>query len=283
MNYRHAFHAGNHADVFKHLLLTQLINLMKQKDAPFAYLDTHAGLGVYDLQANEAQRTGEWLSGIKLLLEQPNQPSILESYLDVIRTLNPGHNLRYYPGSPLFAQKLLRLQDKIILNELHPQDLSFLKQLVKEDKRINIHNQNGWLLIKALLPLTEKRALILIDPPFEKLNDFEQSLFALTEITKRMRQAVVALWYPIKNKDDLRKFYYNAQQLTTIPKLLKVEFLIHRADNNLGLNGSGMLIVNPPWKLETILTQLLKYLIQTLSPHIGNYSIEWLIAEKTNT
>lgn len=281
MNYRHAFHAGNHADVFKHLVLTNLINLMSHKATAFAYVDTHAGVGLYDLYGNEAQRTGEWLTGIKLLLDQPNHPAFVASYVEVIHALNPQQQLRYYPGSPLLAQRLMRSQDKLILNELHPQDLQLLKQLFKEDHRISIHNQNGWLLAKALFPLAEKRALILIDSPFEKTDDFAQCLNALTEITKRMRQAVVAVWYPIKKKEDLKGFYLNVTRIKSIPKLLKVEMLMQAADNNLGLNGSGMVIANPPWKLEVELVNLLNYLKQILAPNTGKYSIDWLIAEKS--
>lgn len=280
MNYRHVFHAGNHADVFKHLVLSRLIALLSQKDSPFAYLDTHAGVGIYDLYSDQAERTGEWLSGIKPLIEQTDQPELMANYLNVIKTLNKPDTLRYYPGSPMLAQQLMRPQDRIILNEMHPEDALLLKQNFKKDQRISIHSQNGWLLPKALLPLPEKRLLILIDPPFEQTDDLTQCINALTEIIKRMRQAIVAIWYPIKDKKDLLFFYKKIAQIN-VPKLLKVEFLAQLADNSLGLNGSGMLIANPPWKLDVELSILLPYIREKLTGTSGSYSMDWLVEERS--
>lgn len=279
MNYRHVFHAGNHADVFKHLVLSRLIALLSRKDSPFAYLDTHAGIGLYDLYSDQAERTGEWLTGIKPLNEQVDQPELMANYLEAIKALNTTNELRYYPGSPWLAQQLMRPQDRIILNEMHPEDVLLLKQNFKKDQRISIHNQNGWLLPKALLPLPEKRLLILIDPPFEKDDDLTQCFDALTEIIKRTRQAIVAIWYPIKDKKELLFFYKKIAQIN-VPKLLKVEFLVQLADNSLGLNGSGMLIANPPWKLDEELGVLLPYLRDKLAETSGSYSVEWLVEER---
>lgn len=278
MNYRHAFHAGNHADVFKHLVLSRLIASLCQKEAPFAYLDTHSGIGLYDLYSSEAERTGEWLKGINLLFNQPNISAELNDYVSVIKQLNLEQTLRYYPGSPALAQQLTRPQDHIILNEMHPEDVRLLKQNFKKDPRITIHSQNGWLLPKALLPTTEKRVLILIDPPFEQPNELELCVKSLMDAISRMRQAIVAIWYPIKDQKTLNNFY-NQLKKSNAPKLLKVEFMVQAADNNLGLNGSGMIIASPPWRLESELTAILPYLSRVLAKDTGKWSLDWLIEE----
>lgn len=282
MNYRHAFHAGNHADVFKHIILSRLIKLLTQKETPLVYLDTHAGIGLYDLQASESERTGEWLTGIKPIFEQPNPLTELDDYINVIKELNNHQKLRYYPGSPWIAQQLMREQDRIILNEKHPEDAQLLKQNFRYDPRIAIHSQDGWLLPKALLPTKEKRALLLIDPPFEEANELDRCVQALTETMTRMRQAVVAIWYPIKDIKLLNSFYLKIKQ-TPAPKLLRVEFMTQSADNILGLNGSGMLIANPPWKLEMELATLLPFLTENLSKKLGSWRIDWLIEENSTT
>lgn len=281
MNYRHAFHAGNHADVFKHIVLSRLFNALTQKETPFAYLDTHAGLGVYDLYSSEAERTGEWLEGINLIYNDTDRPALLNDYISVINNLNPNNELRYYPGSPLLAQQLMRPQDHIILNEKHPEDAQLLKRNFRRDQRITIHTQDGWLLPKALLPTQQKRLLLLIDPPFEQANELELCIKSLTDSLSRMRQAIVAIWYPIKDQKDLNTFY-NQLKKTNAPKLLRVEFMVQPADNKLGLNGSGMVIANPPWKLESDLTTLLPYLTNILVKGSGRWEIDWLIAESSN-
>lgn len=281
MNYRHAFHAGNHADVFKHIVLSRLINALTQKETPFAYLDTHAGLGVYDLYSSQAERTGEWLEGIKLIYESTDIPALLNDYISVINHLNPNGELHYYPGSPMLAQQLMRAQDHLILNEKHPEDAQLLKQNFRRDPRITIHMQNGWLLPKALLPTQQKRLLLLIDPPFEQTNELELCVKSLTDTLSRMRQAVVAIWYPIKDQKSLNSFY-NQLKKTNAPKLLKAEFMVQPADNKLGLNGSGMVIANPPWKLESELPTLLPYLTNALATSSGKWEIDWLIAESSS-
>lgn len=278
MNYRHAFHAGNHADVFKHIILTRIITLLMQKDTPFAYLDTHAGIGVYDLQGSEANRTGEWLDGIKCLFERSDLPTLIEPYIGVINALNEPNTLRYYPGSPKIAEHLMRQQDHIILNEKHPEDVQLLKQNFKHIRSITTLNQDGWLLSKSLLPTKEKRILILIDPPFEQENELDSCVKSLVDAIARMRQAVVVIWYPIKDQKELNNFY-NSLKKSNAPKLLRAEFMVKPADNRLGLNGSGMIIANPPWKLESELLSLLPYLANILAKGTGKWQVNWLIEE----
>ncbi len=170
MNYRHAFHAGNHADVLKHLVLTRLIALMARKEQPFAYLDSHAGIGLYDLKGDQASRR-------------------------VLHEMNPDGELRYYPGSPELARRLTREQDRVLINEKHPEDGKLLKDNMKGDRRVAVHLGEGWHLARALLPVAEKRAVMLIDPPFEQLDEMQRCAASLKETIGRMRQTVAAIWY----------------------------------------------------------------------------------------
>lgn len=279
MNYRHAYHAGNHADVFKHIVLCRLFNALSQKEAPFAYLDTHSGIGLYDLTSEEAERTEEWTTGIKKLLEADNLPPLLDDYIKLIQDLNHTETITIYPGSPKIAQLLSRPQDHLIFNEKHNEDLQLLKRHFRANERITIHGQDGWLLPKALLPTSEKRILILIDPPFEQPDELSRCVKTLNEAISRMRQAIVAIWYPIKDKKELN-YFYNELKKTNAPKLLNIELLIKEADNSLGLNGSGMIIANPPWKLESELQVILPCLANNLGKNTGKWLINWLIEER---
>ena len=278
MNYRHAFHAGNHADVFKHIVLTRLIALMSRKEQPFAYLDTHAGIGLYDLKGDQANRTGEYLEGIARLWDQKNLPAITADYMQVLHKMNPDGELRYYPGSPEWARRLTRSQDRILLNEKHPEDGVMLKANMKGDRRVAVHLGEGWHVPRALLPVAEKRAVMLIDPPFEKLDEMQRCVESLKDAISRMRQTVVAIWYPIKDKRQLRRFYQDLAA-SGAPKLLQVELFVHPLDTPSSLNGSGLAIANPPWGLEEELRELLPWLAKTLGQTQGGWQMEWIIAE----
>jgi 23S rRNA (adenine2030-N6)-methyltransferase len=278
MNYRHAFHAGNHADVFKHLVLTRLIALMSRKEQAFAYLDTHAGLGLYDLQGDQATRTGEWLQGIARLWEASDRPALTDDYLRVLNRMNPDGQLRYYPGSPEVSRRLMRQHDRVLLNEKHPEDGQLLKDNTKKDPRVAVHLGEGWHVPRALLPVPEKRAVMLIDPPFEQLDELQRCAKALKEAIGRMRQTVVAIWYPIKDPRALRRFYQDLAG-SGAPKLLRVELLVHPVDTPNSLNGSGLAIANPPWGLEEELRELLPWLAQLLGQTRGGWTLDWLIAE----
>ena len=237
MNYRHAFHAGNHADVLKHFVLSRLLALLAKKDAPYAYLDSHAGIGLYDLRGDQASRTGEWREGIQRVWQAYDVPALFDDYLGVIRALNPDGQLRYYPGSPEVARELSREQDRLQLNEKHPEDGMLLKANMKYDRRVAVHLGEGWHVPRALLPTEQKRVVLLIDPPFEQADELQRCAQAMKESIARMRQAVVAIWYPIKDQRQLKRFYQDLQG-TGAPKLLRIELLVHAADNaDVGLNG----------------------------------------------
>lgn len=280
MNYRHAYHAGNHADVLKHLVLSRLLALLAKKEAPYAYLDSHAGIGLYDLRGDQATRTGEWLEGIQRVWQADDVPALFDDYLGVIRALNPDGQLRYYPGSPEVARELSREQDRLQLNEKHPEDGQLLKANMKYDRRVAVHLGEGWHVPRALLPTAQKRAVLLIDPPFEQADELQRCAQAMKESIARMRQAVVAIWYPIKDQRQFKRFYQDLQG-TGAPKLLRVELLVHAADNaDVGLNGSGLAIANPPWGLEDELRSVLPWLGQNLGQTQGGWKLDWLIEEQ---
>lgn len=278
MNYRHAFHAGNHADVLKHLLLTRLIALLSRKEAPFAYLDSHAGIGLYDLQGDAASRTGEYLEGIGRLWQATQLPDAVEAYLEVVRAMNPDGELRYYPGSPELARLLSREQDRLQLNEKHPEDGRLLKDNMRGDRRVAVHLGEGWHVPRALLPTREKRVLLLIDPPFEQADELQRCVEALNEAHGRMRQAIVVIWYPIKDERQLARFYRDLQK-SAAPKLLRAELYVHAPDDATRLSGSGLVISNPPWGLEDELRQLLPWLADALGQSQGGWRLDWLIEE----
>jgi 23S rRNA (adenine2030-N6)-methyltransferase len=279
MNYRHAFHAGNHADVFKHVTLTRLLALIARKDAPFVYVDSHAGVGLYDLRGDQASRTGEWLEGIDRLWQTADTPALLDDYLGVLRAMNPSGELRHYPGSPELARVLSREQDRLQLNEKHPEDGELLKDNMRGDRRVAVHRGEGWHVPRALLPTREKRVLLLIDPPFEQPDEFERCVQALDEAHGRMRQAVVAIWYPIKDRRQLKRFYQRLEK-SAAPKLLRAELYVHSPDDVERLTGSGLVISNAPWGLEDELRELLPWLAQTLAQSQGGWALDWLIAER---
>lgn len=278
MNYRHAFHAGNHADVLKHLIMTRLFALMARKQQPFAYIDSHAGLGLYDLKGDQANRTGEYLEGIARLWDAPDLPALAADYMQLLHDMNPDGELRYYPGSPEIARRSTRANDRVLLNEKHPEDGRLLKENMKGDRRVAVHLGEGWHVPRALLPVGEKRAVLLIDPPFEQLDEMKRCAVALKETIGRMRQTVAAIWYPVKDQRSLKRFYQDLAE-TGAPKLLRVELYVHPLDTPASLNGSGLVIANPPWGLEEELRELLPYLAQKLGQTKGDWKMDWLIAE----
>lgn len=264
MNYSHSYHAGSFADVFKHTLLVSLIQSMQRKDNAFCYLDTHAGIGVYDLSSLAAQKTKEYQSGIKLLLQQQDAYDFLSTYLNCIKKVNFESFLHYYPGSPCIVRSLLRPQDRMVLSELHPKAYQTLKDQFARDKQASIHLLDGYQSLKAFLPPKERRGLILIDPPYEKPDEFTQLTTVLPEALKRFATGVYAIWYPIKDRAPLERFYQSLKE--TIPQpILIAELSIYPETTAQHLNGSGMLIINPPWQLDVQIQSYLPRLWSILS------------------
>jgi 23S rRNA (adenine2030-N6)-methyltransferase len=266
MNYRHSYHTGNFADVFKHIILTALTSALLRKENAFCFLDTHAGQGSYDLQASETQKTKEFTSGITKILQADNPPPLIQQYLQIVNTLNPDgiEPLRFYPGSSYFVRHFLREQDRIVLTELHEEDYQRLKQFYRRDKQVGVHHQDGYNALKAFLPPKERRGLVLIDPPYEQPDELMQMISVLEQALQRWETGIFALWYPIKEYRSIERFHQAVKQRLNRPMLIS-ELSIFPENLATHLNGSGMLIINPPWQLDREINTVLPWLWQTLS------------------
>ncbi|MES2405384.1 MAG: 23S rRNA (adenine(2030)-N(6))-methyltransferase RlmJ [Pseudomonadota bacterium] len=280
MNYRHAFHAGNFADVFKHAIMLALLDALTAKDKPLCYLDTHAGRGRYALDEIEAGKTGEWRDGIGRLFDVPDPPPPLRRYLDAIRRCNPHGTLRTYPGSPLLAAQALRANDRLILCETQEDEAAALRALLREDPRAHVHHRDGYAALSALLPPPEKRGLVLIDPPFEaQEGEFASIETALAQAHARWPNGVYAVWYPIKSHRTLAPFHRRVAA-GPFEKVLVAELLVQPDDSPLRLNGCGMLIANPPWKIDATLAAMLPALRGLLAQSpAASQRLRWLRGE----
>ena len=283
MNYSHAFHAGNFADVLKHLILVRLVEYLKKKDAAFRVIDTHAGIGSYDLTGEIAKRSPEWKDGIGRLLTAtlPQKAApLVAPFLDVIREMNPGDRLETYPGSPLLVRKLLRSQDRLSALELHPEYAKRLGALFEGDIQVRVNELDGWLALNAHVPPKEKRGIVLVDPPFEEKGEFIRLVDGLIKAHGKFAGGVYALWYPLKDTRAVHDFI-SALRDCGIPKMLRAELSIRPASNPPRLHGTGMIIVNPPFTLEGELRILLPALAQLLGdPGEGRHKLEWLRGEQ---
>ena len=263
MNYRHLFHAGNFADVFKHLVLTLVLQALARKETPFVYFDTHAGTGRYDLLHDAARETGEYRDGIGRLWDAKNAPPACAAYREAVGALNPDGRLRFYPGSPRIAHALLRPQDRMLLAELHPVECERLKKEFAGVRRVAVHCQDGLLALKGWVPPVERRGLVLIDPPYERDEEWNDAGAAVVQALERWAGGVYALWYPIKAKSPLSRLTRHFARLP-VDKVLSLEFTLQPRDTPFKLNGCGMFIVNPPWQLDTQLDPLLAWLADRL-------------------
>jgi len=275
MNYRHAYHAGCAADVLKHAVLTLLIRRMQAKEGGFSYLDTHAGLGRYDLTGVEAGKTGEWQQGIGRLWLNPAPPPILAAYLAVLRTLNPDGALVHYPGSPALVRALLRPQDRMMLCELHPDDVRVLRGHFRQDDQVAVHHRDGYEALGGLLPPAPRRGLALIDPPFERRDEWQAMAAAMAIAWKRWPTGTYALWYPIKETPLIERF---RQELagSGFRSVLDIEYRPDGRDLPDRLNGSGVLLLNPPWQIDQDLEQLLQALPMALDQPTARPRLTWL-------
>ncbi|WP_426269469.1 23S rRNA (adenine(2030)-N(6))-methyltransferase RlmJ [Dyella kyungheensis] len=293
MNYRHAYHAGNFADVLKHSVLFALIEAMQAKATPFAFIDTHAGSGCYALDGVEAGKTGEYKDGISRLLFpdlHPNSgkgqalPPLLRRWLDAILRL-PGndHGLKLYPGSPLQVANAMREIDSAQLCELHPEEATRLRDLFHHDHRVHVHQRNGYEALKALLPPKEKRGLVLIDPPYEAQEaEYRVIEKALKAALERWPTGVYAVWYPIKLRSQVQPFHRWLQHCSA-RRVLRAELLVHPDDSPLRLNGSGMVILNAPWKLDEALRDSLRVMAPMLSQERpAQWRLDWLVEDSAS-
>jgi len=273
MNYRHAYHAGNFADVHKHAILTLLLAHLRRKETPFHVLDTHAGIGRYDLSGVEAGKTGEFEGGIRKLFERPVDDALLETYLDPVRRENADGTLRFYPGSPCLIRSQLRESDRMTLIELHPEDAASVRALFKRDRQVTIREEDAYQALKACLPPKERRGLVLIDPPYEVTDEFQRLIKGLGEALKRWPTGIYAIWYPIKSTAEVKRF---TDELVNFGKpALTSELMLRAPDDETKLNGSGLALINPPWQLDEQLAALLPLLHKRLLCQ-GRTHLQWL-------
>jgi 23S rRNA (adenine2030-N6)-methyltransferase len=269
MNYRHAYHAGNFADVMKHAVLALVLTYLNRKDTPYRVIDTHAGLGVYDLSEERAQKTGEWREGIGRLMKarlSAEAREVLAPYLGVVEEVRSDLGPDFYPGSPEIARRLTRTQDRLIAVEKHPRDVLALQESLARDKRAKAIELDGWTALRANVPPREKRGLVLIDPPFEEVDEFARMARAVAEAWRKWRTGVYMLWYPIKDPGD-GDALFSALRDAGVDKLLRLELLPRPADPQGKLAGSGLLIINPPWTLAAASRVLLAALTEALVRH----------------
>lgn len=262
-SYRHGFHAGNFADVLKHFVQVEILSHLMKKEAPFDYIDTHAGAGLYRLESDMAQKNQEYLTGIGKLFADNSLPP-LAPYLQLVSDLNPTGQLRFYPGSPMVAASLLRPQDKAWLFELHPSDAENLRQNFAGRRQCVVREEDGFKGLAALLPTRSRRALVLIDPPYEQKEDYQRVVSALELIHRKMATATVAIWYPVV---DRRRIDAMTRKIAAsgIRKIELFELGVRADSEGHGMTASGMIVVNPPWTLRAQMEQLLPQLAERLS------------------
>ncbi|MBC3621847.1 23S rRNA (adenine(2030)-N(6))-methyltransferase RlmJ [Vibrio metschnikovii] len=278
LSYRHSFHAGNHADVLKHIVQSLILNALQQKETPFVYHDTHSGVGRYDLTHEWSEKTGEYKQGIGRLWLQADTPAEIDSYLEAVKALNQGEELRYYPGSPRIARAHLRAQDRMVLSELHPSDYPLLEQEFARDRQVAIYKQDGFARLKASLPPKERRGLVLIDPPYELAKEYRDVVQAIAQSHKRWSTGIYAIWYPVVNRCDIEDMLDGLANLG-IRKILQIELGVAPDTNQRGMTASGMIVINPPWKLESEMQTILPFLKQAIAPATGHFKVEWVVPE----
>ncbi|MEX5762336.1 23S rRNA (adenine(2030)-N(6))-methyltransferase RlmJ [Proteus mirabilis] len=279
LSYRHSFHAGNHADVLKHIVQTLIIESLKEKEKTFLYLDTHAGAGRYQLTNAHATRTGEYLEGIARLWQQEEVPELILPYLEAVGSLNTSDELRYYPGSPLLAAKLLREQDLLMLTELHPTDFPLLRTEFSRDKRVRVCREDGFGQLKSKLPPASRRGFALIDPPYELKQDYSAVVKGIVEGYKRFATGTYAIWYPVVHRQQIKRMLKELEA-TGIRKILQIELAVKPDSDQLGMTASGMIVINPPWKLASQMASILPWLHKTLVPEgTGHTLVEWVVPE----
>ena len=282
MNYRHAYHAGNFADVVKHVVLTRIVEYLKRKETPFRVIDTHAGIGLYDLSSDEAARTGEWRDGIGRLAGKTfpaDAAALLGPYFEAVGLAEGVDTLKSYPGSPLIARRLLRKQDRLFAIELHPDDAGRLRKLFAGDVQTRVLELDGWLALGAQLPPKEKRGLVLVDPPFEQPGEFDRIADGLAKAYRRWPGGIYALWYPVKNRMEIADFRDRLGS-TGIARILDIRFGISRPSPEPRLDGCGIIVVNPPFTLEAEMQAVLPALHALLADdRRAAWSTQWLARE----
>ena len=284
LSYRHAFHAGNHADVLKHVVTMQLLSYLNQKDTPYMYIDTHAGAGVYALDSSYAAKNAEFDTGVSRLWDRTDAPAAVADYIRLIKGLNPSGKLRYYPGSPYVADQVMRAADRLRLFELHPTDSKILAENFRKvaahaaaqgqgsggrGTRVMISKADGFQALKALLPPPSRRALVLIDPPYEDKGDYKRVKDTLQDALVRFATGTYAVWYPLLQRMESRQLPDKLKRLTAGGWLDVTLTISTPGPDGFGLHSSGMFVLNPPYTLEPILREVLPYLVGALGRDSG--------------
>lgn len=288
MNYRHRFHAANFADVMKHVLLVRLVAAMQKKDKPFLYLDTHAGRGSYDLAAaaegDTLARRPEWPDGIGRLWDRAGLAPGIADYVELVRRFdrqrgNLQSSPRFYPGSPWIARELLRAQDRMACCERQPDECAALRAGFRDASRVSVHELDGYSAVRAMLPPAERRALVLIDPPYEEQDEFARIATALGEGLRRLAGGVFVVWYPLTERARLNEFFSAVQALAP-PPTLALELTIAGENASLKMKGCGVVILNPPWRFEHEAAGLLEFLAIALAQAPGGGArLDWVVPE----
>jgi 23S rRNA (adenine2030-N6)-methyltransferase len=279
LSYRHLFHAGNFADVFKHALLARLLIALGRKEKPYCYHDTHAGTGRYDLMHEWAHKAREYENGIGRLWERQDIPDLLAPYMDAVRAQNRGRRLRFYPGSPLVAKRLMRPGDRMVLTELNRSDFEELRDVLAGERNVAIHLMDAYHGLKVFLPPRERRGLVLIDSSFDRAREFARLTAAIREAHERWAAGTYAAWYPMMEPGPMRDFADKIRR-SGIRKVLRAELTVRERDESGVIPGCGMLVINPPWRFEDEAMPLLDYLSRVLAMNTrGRAKVDWLVPE----
>ncbi|MBL0711621.1 MAG: 23S rRNA (adenine(2030)-N(6))-methyltransferase RlmJ [Colwellia sp.] len=285
LSYRHAFHAGNFADVLKHSVLTLVLDYMTRKEKGFHYIDSHSGAGMYQLEEEYAQKTGEYKNGIAKLVNEQDLPEALQPYVDLIKELNPDsdkNELTLYPGSPGVAKRFIRRQDSTHLFELHPTDIEHLNDFCSDEnkrwKKVFVKQSDGYQGVLGLLPPPSRRGVVLIDPPYELKDDYQKAVNTLIKAYKKFSTGTYILWYPVVTRrlvNEMKASFVRSD----VKNLLQLEFCLSADTDEYGMTGTGLFIINPPWQLAQQMAEVLPYLTSKLGNTESSVSIEQLIDE----
>lgn len=278
LSYRHAFHAGNFADVLKHLVLSEVLVYMGAKDKGYSYIDTHSGAGMYQLRDEKAKKTAEYLDGIAKIWQRDDLPEALLSYVDYIQQLNNNGHLLLYPGSPSIAEHFMRRQDAAFLYDLHPTDFNLLNDNFGKKRKFQLFKSDGYKAFKAHLPPATGRTVMLIDPPYEIKTDYKQAVNTIITAYQRFNAGTYLLWYPVVNRElvtNMERQFCDSN----VRNVLQVELAMSPDSDEHGMTASGLFIVNPPWTLANKLKEALPYLVKQLSAELGSFTLEQLIKE----
>ena len=259
LSYRHAFHAGNFADVLKHSVLTLVLDYMTRKDKAFSYLDSHSGAGMYQLTEQYAQKTGEYKAGIAKLIEATDTPEALSLYINMIKLMNQGDELKLYPGSPAIAKYFTRRQDNSHLFELHPTDVEHLKDFSQDWRKAFVHQSDGYKGVLGLLPPPSRRAVVLVDPPYELKDDYNKAVSSLIKAYKRFATGTYILWYPVVKREQINMMQQSFTD-SEVKNILQLELNLQADSDEYGMTGTGLFIINPPWQLAKQADVILRYL-----------------------